>query len=75
MTKKKTAALLDNPGSKKLSHIEIETNTGSKITMIFTNRTMAQQELQRIRAQGIISGEWVKEIQFWESDENTFLTP
>jgi len=75
MTKKiQLPALLDNPELKKLTHVEIEVNTG-KISMIFTDKKMANDEYHKMRSSGIFAGQWIKSIQHWESDENTFHIP
>ena len=71
--KKKTALLLDNTG-KKLYHIEIESASGVKTTMIFQDKDMSALTYSTIKGAGIFCGQWVKEILVWESDENTFLS-
>ena len=70
---KKTAALLDNTG-KKLYHIEIESASGVKTTMIFQDKEMSAMTYNTIKGAGIFCGQWIKDIVIWESDENTFLT-
>lgn len=52
---------------KGTSQINIETNSGARITMSFTDAGMARQEYHRIYTAGIYCGEWIKEISYKEN--------
>ena len=71
---KKKAALLNDPDKMTLFHIDIETNQGVKVTMIFSDRAMAQAQAQQIKGQGVYGGQWIKSFNYWESNEDTFYS-
>jgi hypothetical protein len=61
---KQKPALLDNTQPKKYN---IFLTVGNDIVeMTFTDKTMAQDEYNRIKSAGIYAGRWIKHIQFDE---------
>jgi hypothetical protein len=61
---KQKPALLDNTQPKK--YVIFLTVGNDIVEMTFTNRSMAQEEYNRIKSQGIYAGRWIIHIQFDE---------
>lgn len=57
--------LLDNQSQPKKYIVNLSVANGS-VDITFTDRRMAQDEYNRIKAAGIYAGQWIKHIHFDE---------